>query len=165
MGQLSSALPLAKPPPTGAVRYHQLYVAKDGNTRIARDLTFAKMEQKGFTSSGTQQYVRIFTSDEFEVVNTIVTQQSGDNPWHYCPKPQFVTTIAGRWFVRTPDGDEIVMGPGDVLYQDNIESHPKAEKGTRHCMHFSGTIDGPCNQFIIQLNTSLQTDNPGRWSE
>lgn len=171
MGQLISSFAAgagahipAKTPKAGAVRYHQLYVGSDGYTHIARDLTVSKMEKKDFTSSSSLQYVRSFISDEFDVVNTIVTQQFGENPWHYCPAPQFVVTLAGRWFVRTPDGDEIVMGPGDLLYQDNTSEHPKAVEGTRQCMHYSGAVEGPCNQLIIQLKTALETANPGRWS-
>ena len=151
-------------PEAGTIRYHQLYVATDGNTRLARDQKFSQMVKKDFTSSSSIQYVRSFSAEELEVVNTIVTQQFGDNPWHYCPAPQFVITLAGRWFVRTPDGDELVMQPGDVLYQDNTKDHPLAQQGTRHCMHYSGAVGGACNQLIIQLRTPLQTDNPGRWS-
>jgi hypothetical protein len=170
MGQVVSAAAAGSgasisTPHSGAVRYHQLYVGPDGYTKIARDLAVSNMEKQDFTSSSSLQYVRSFSSDDFEVVNTILTQQFGENPWHYCPAPQFVVTLAGRWFVRTPDGNEIVMGPGDLLYQDNTKEHPKAVEGTRQCMHYSGAVDGPCNQLIIQLKTALQTDNPGRWSE
>jgi len=168
MGQAVSCLAAAaatvSPPQRGAIRYHQLYVGRDGNVRIARDLKVSRMVEKDFTDSASLQYVRAFTSDEFEVENFIVTQQFGDNPFHYCPAPQFVVTLAGRWVVRTPDGEELIMGPGDVLYQDNTKDHPLAVAGTHRCMHFSGAVGGACNQLVIQLKTPLQTDNPGRWS-
>ena len=155
----------------GAIRYHHLWVTSEGETRIARDLKFGALVAKGFTVGAkgartSTQLVRAFTSGEFDVVSTVVTQQLGDNPWHYAPAPQFVVTLAGRWFVRSSDGCEVVMRPGDVLYQDNTQAHPRVGRGTTtKGMHFSGSLGGPCSQLVVQLRTELQTDAPARWSD
>ena len=59
----------------------------------------------------------------------MVTQQVGENPWHFCPSPQFVVTLEGSWYIRTSDGETTTFRPGDVLYQDNSAEHPLARRG------------------------------------
>jgi hypothetical protein len=77
----------------------------------------------------------------------------GDNPWHQCPKVQFVVPLEGSWFVNTTDGGYISMGPGHVLFQeDSPDSLPNA-------MHYSGSNNGPCNQMVLQLNERPILDN------
>ena len=90
MGLTASALaPAAK----GAIRYRQLWVGADGVTHIDEH-ECGKLETKDFTSTGGDaalQYVRAFSdSDDFALTGLVVTQQVGENPWHFCPSPQFV---------------------------------------------------------------------------
>mmetsp|Transcript_35252 Transcript_35252/g.77566 ORF Transcript_35252/g.77566 Transcript_35252/m.77566 type:complete len:205 (+) Transcript_35252:3-617(+) len=147
----------------GIIRYHHLWVDDHGETHVKRDCPFGPLEKKGYASD-SQQYVKSFASD-FKMADMIVTQQFGENPWHHCPAPQFVTTIAGSWYIKTTDGDVLIMKPGDVLFQDNIKSHPRAEGGTRKAMHFSGVHgDEPCNQLIVQVDVEPQVGEPCRWS-
>ena len=84
-----SATPAAK----GAIRYRQLWVGADGVTHIDEH-ECSKLETKDFTSTGGDaalQYVRAFSaSDDFALTGLVVTQQVGENPWHFCPSPQFV---------------------------------------------------------------------------
>jgi len=62
--------------------------------------------------------VRAFSdSDDFALTGLVVTQQVGENPWHFCPSPQFVVTLEGSWYIRTSDGKTTTFRPGDVLYQ------------------------------------------------
>ena len=68
-------------------------------------------------------------SDDFELTGLVVTQQVGENPWHFCPSPQFVVTLEGSWYIRTSDGETTTFRPGDVLYQDNSAEHPLARRG------------------------------------
>ena len=172
MGQLASNLSATiyehiapRPPSPGVVRYHSVWVDDEGATHIERELQFSRLEEADYSASGTLQHVRKFTNQDFEVTDIVVTQQIGTDQWNHSPAPRFVVTLEGSWFIRTSDGAQVVMRPGDVLYQDNTSTHPGALDGTRNAKHYSGAIGGPCNQLIIQLETPLRTNKPGRWSD
>ena len=158
--------PARQSPPTsleGIIEYHQLWVRADGSTSVAQGLSFSGLERKGY--SGTPQYVREFGPSDFVVKRTLVTQMTGDNPWHYAPSAQFVVVLSGAWFVKGTDGRTTVFRPGDVLYQDNTKAHPAAKDGTQQAMHFSGVAPGEtiCSQLIIQVERSASVNNPGEW--
>ena len=127
MGVTASALSSSAPAAKGAIRYRQLWVSADGVTHIDEHQC-GKLETKDFTSTGGDaalQYVRAFSdSDDFSLTGLVVTQQVGENPWHFCPSPQFVVTLEGSWYIRTSDGKTTTFRPGDVLYQDNSAEHP-----------------------------------------
>ena len=131
MGLTASALSTA-PAAKGAIRYRQLWVSEDGVTHIDEQQC-GKLETKDFTSTGGDaalQYVRAFSdSDDFALTGLVVTQQVGENPWHFCPSPQFVVTLEGSWYIRTSDGKTTTFKPGDVLYQDNSAEHPLVRRG------------------------------------
>ena len=118
MGLTASALSTT-PAAKGAIRYRQLWVSADGVTHIDEH-ECGKLETKDFTSTGGDaalQYVRAFSnSDDFALTGLVVTQQVGENPWHFCPSPQFVVTLEGSWYIRTSDGKTTTFKPGDVLY-------------------------------------------------
>ena len=141
--------------------YHHLWVDGEGVTHVKRNCLFSDLERKGY--AGTPQYVLDFVG-KLRTKALVVTQQTGENPWHYCPSPQFVVTLAGRWYVKTGDGETLVMKPGDVLYQDNVKTHPMAEEGTRKAQHYSGARGGPCNQMVVQVDRAPEVNNPGCWS-
>jgi hypothetical protein len=100
MGLTASALSSSAPAAKGAIRYRQLWVSADGVTHIDEH-ECGKLETKDFTSTGGDaalQYVRAFSnSDDFALTGLVVTQQVGENPWHFCPSPQFVVTLEGSW--------------------------------------------------------------------
>jgi len=131
MGLTASALSTT-PAAKGAIRYRQLWVGADGVTHIDEQQC-GKLETKDFTSTGGDaalQYVRAFSdSDDFALTGLVVTQQVGENPWHFCPSPQFVVTLEGSWYIRTSDGKTTTFKPGDVLYQDNSAEHPLVRRG------------------------------------
>ncbi len=139
-----------------------MYVGEDGLTHLKRDCYFGSLQKKGY--SGSPQYVRVFDK-EFKIKTMIVTQQFAENPWHYCPSPQFVITTKGSWYIETGDGDRIEFRVGDVLYQDNIAEHPMAIAGTQRAMHYSGPVGGPCNQLVLQVDRPPRTGQPGIWSQ
>ena len=100
MGLTASALSTA-PAAKGAIRYRQLWVGADGVTHIDEH-ECGKLETKDFTSTGGDaalQYVRAFSaSDDFALTGLVVTQQVGENPWHYCPSPQFVAVWKSKFY-------------------------------------------------------------------
>ena len=63
-------------------------MSADGVTHIDEH-ECGKLETKDFTSTGGDaalQYVRAFSnSDDFALTGLVVTQQVGENPWHFCP--------------------------------------------------------------------------------
>ena len=122
MGLTASALSTT-PAAKGAIRYRQLWVSADGVTHIDEQ-ECGKLETKDFTSTGGDaalQYVRAFSnSDDFALTGLVVTQQVGENPWHYCPSPQFVVTLEGSWYIRTSDGKTTTFKPGDVRLSASI---------------------------------------------
>ena len=123
MGLTASALSSSAPAAKGAIRYRQLWVSADGVTHIDEQ-ECGKLETKDFTSTGGDaalQYVRAFSnSDDFALTGLVVTQQVGENPWHYCPSPQFVVTLEGSWYIRTSDGKTTTFKPGDVRLSASI---------------------------------------------
>jgi len=140
MGLTASALsPAAK----GSIRYRQLWVSEDGVTHIDEH-ECGKLETKDFTSTGGDaalQYVRAFSdSEDFALTGLVVTQQVGENPWHFCPSPQFVVTLEGSWYIRTSDGKTTTFRPGDVRLSASIrhaigarcaESRARSTRGGR----------------------------------
>ena len=105
MGLTASALSTA-PAAKGAIRYRQLWVSADGITHIDEH-ECGKLETKDFTSTGGDaalQYVRAFSnSDDFALTGLVVTQQVGENPWHFCPSPQFVAVWNRRVLLHAID--------------------------------------------------------------
>ena len=122
------------------------------------------------TRASHRQYVRAFSnSDDFALTGLVVTQQVGENPWHYCPSPQFVVTLEGSWYIRTSDGKTTTFKPGDVLYQDNSAEHPLAKLGASGqapsgAQHWSGANGGPCNQLVLGVKPRVfPAAKPGTW--
>ena len=73
------------------------------------------------TRASHRQYVRAFSnSEDFALTGLVVTQQVGENPWHFCPSPQFVVTLEGSWYIRTSDGKTTTFKPGDVRLSASI---------------------------------------------
>jgi len=139
MGLTASALS-ATPAAKGAIRYRQLWVSEDGVTHIDEQQC-GKLETKDFTSTGGDaalQYVRAFSnSDDFALTGLVVTQQVGENPWHYCPSPQFVVTLEGSWYIRTSDGKTTTFRPGDARgRRPSFDPGPRETPSPRQ-RHFS----------------------------
>merc|ERR1719204_1899047 len=96
----------------GVIGYYQLWVDEEGITHIDEQ-QFRNLTEKGFSSTALQ-FVRSFTDRDFSLSGLVVTQQTGENPWHHCPSPQFVVTLEGSWYIRTSDGKETTFTAGDV---------------------------------------------------
>ncbi|WP_461488567.1 alpha/beta fold hydrolase [Pontibacter sp. HJ8] len=69
--------------------------------------------------------------------------------WHENPKPQWIVTLSGRWFVETMDGQRVEMGPREVSFGGDQNTKPDAKD---HKGHLSGTIgEQPAKLMLIQL--------------
>lgn len=70
--------------------------------------------------------------------------------WHENPKPQWIVTLSGSWYVETTDGVRVEMGPGEVSFGCDQNSRPDGEGRTGH---LSGVVgDAPCMLMLVQLN-------------
>lgn len=134
--------------------YYHLMVNEKGETSIMKR-DFINTKEVGY--SNTPQIIKKLDPEFAKPSDVIFTALEGENPWHYCPAPQMVVCLGGGWYIKTNDGQTTEFRAGDVLYQDNIESHPAAVKNKDvidHAgQHFSGSLDGqPCDQMIVQLD-------------
>eukprot|EP00966_Prymnesium_polylepis_P241647 5588087-Prymnesium_polylepis.1 len=150
--EAASATSEAAPPGEGVIKFTRLWVSSDGATHI-KDCSVQGLKRSG--SFGTPQYVRDMLGD-LRPTDLVFTQQTGANPWHPCPSPQLVVTLAGSWYVNTTDGDSVVFRPGDVLYQDDSRGLTVAGNQPSH---FSGAVGGPCNQLVISVAKSPVLDD------
>ena len=127
----------------GVINFIRLWTSEDSKTHL-KQCEVQQLEESG--DFGTIQYVRDLVNSSVTPYNLVLTQQTGDNPWHPSPQTQFVVTLSGAWFINTTDGDYVEMRPGDVLFQDDYRDSPLGGK------HYSGTLDGePCNQLVIAV--------------
>ena len=148
------------PPADGVVQFTRLWVSSDGHTHL-RQCTVRNLTRTPLPGGKTAQYVRDLNGT-LDPTGLVVTQQTGDNPWHQCPTSQIVVTLAGGWFVNTTDGGHVEMREGAVLYQDDYRGLVVAG---RQPQHYSGTLDGaPCNQLVVQVAPrAFPAPAPGTW--
>lgn len=140
-------------PTEGVIRFTRLWVSSSDGATHVKDCTVKGLKQTG--SFGTPQYVRDMLKT-LPPTDLVFTQQTGANPWHQCPSPQLVVTLAGHWYVNTTDGASVVFRPGDVLYQDDSKGllvHGSTPN------HYSGALGGPCNQLVISVAKSPILDD------
>ena len=81
--------------------------------------------------------------------------------WHENPHPQWIIPLSGRWFVETMDGQRVEMGPGEISFGEDQNTHPdpRGHKG-----HLSGTVgDVPSILMIVQLADQPTVNQPARW--
>jgi hypothetical protein len=76
--------------------------------------------------------------------------------WHKNPKPQWLVTMTGRWFVETMDGQRVEMGPGEVSFGGDLTSKPDAQG---RCGHRSGTIG---DELLVLMAFQLEGE---RWND
>jgi hypothetical protein len=75
--------------------------------------------------------------------------------WHENPKPQWIVTLSGCWFVETMDGTRVEMGQGEASFGSDQNCQPDAQgrKG-----HRSGTVgDQPAVLMIVQLEQEVES--------
>ena len=76
--------------------------------------------------------------------------------WHKNPKPQWIVTVTGRWFVETMDGQRVEMGPGEVSFGGDQISKPDAQG---RCGHRSGTVG---DELLVLMAVQLEGE---RWMD
>ncbi|MGY2050230.1 cupin domain-containing protein [Methylobacterium sp. JK268] len=133
----------ARPP--GLPLYH-LWTGPDGLSRLDRCvMTGFALQSVG--GGAAPQWMRDFPG-EVEAVKFNILPVGWIGEWHESPKVQWVVPLAGRWFLETPDGRRVEMGPGDI--------HFGQDQGTRGGRgHRSGQVgEEPCLQMMIQFATS-----------
>jgi len=71
--------------------------------------------------------------------------------WHENPRPQWIISLSGRWFVETMDGIRVEMGPGEISFgEDQDTRQTDGKKG-----HLSGTVGTePAVLMLVQLEVA-----------
>lgn len=60
------------------------------------------------------------------------------------PPSESVDAVAGKWYVKATDGSVKIMGPGDVLFQDDVKNSP-AKKTPGHWSGYGSTCKTHCH--------------------
>lgn len=80
--------------------------------------------------------------------------------WHENPRPQWIIPLSGRWFVETMDGLRVEMGPGEMSFGEDQDTH--AADGRRG--HLSGAVGSePCVLMMVQLAEGPKPASPCRF--
>jgi hypothetical protein len=70
--------------------------------------------------------------------------------WHQNPKPQWIVSLKGRWWVESMDGHRVEMGPGELSFGEDqgCVAGPDGRIG-----HRSGALgDEPAHLMMVQLH-------------
>ena len=136
----------ARPP---VMPFFHMWTGFDGASRLDRCvMTGFVLESLG--RGAAPQWIRN-CAGEIAAVKFAVLPKGWVGEWHESPKPQWVTPLAGRWFLETHDGTRVEMGPGDIHFgQDQGTREDAGRQG-----HRSGQLgEEPCVQLIVQFRTS-----------
>ncbi len=81
--------------------------------------------------------------------------------WHENPRPQWIIPLSGTWFVEAMDGQRVEMGPGEISFGEDQNTHERdGRKG-----HLSGTVgDVPAVVMIVQFEDGFGPASPCRFS-
>ena len=127
--------------------YWHVWADDDGVTHQTRcEYSTFKKESVG-GKAAPEWIAKLLTSNANVVFFAQPVGWFGD--WHPNPKPQWLVTLSGRWFVETMDGTRVEMGPGDVQLGADQTTKPDAQGRVGHR---SGTVgDEPVAIMGVQL--------------
>ena len=150
---------VAKDQETPSMHYWHVYTNAEGGSEQVRAV-LTDFELKGISPDVEPQWNNKLDKTEAGVTFTVLpVGWVGD--WHENPKPQWIVTLSGRWFVETMDGHRVEMGPGDLMMgEDQNTTKRDGRKG-----HLSGTIgDEPCTMIVTGLDVKPTINQPGRFT-
>jgi len=77
--------------------------------------------------------------------------------WHENPRPQWIISLSGRWFVEAMDGTRVELGPGELSFGGDQNCKETGGK----LGHRSGTVGGmPAVLMVVQLNDVTAPPSP-----
>lgn len=137
----------ARPP---VLPFYHLWTGPDGLTRLDR-CALEGFVQQSIGGGAAPQWLRPFPG-EVESIKFAALPVGWTGEWHESPKPQWVITLTGRWFLETQSGQRVEMGPGQTHYGEDQGSRAVPGKGKGHRSGQVGTE--PCVQLLVQFKTS-----------
>ena len=127
--------------------YWHVWADDDGVTHQTR-CELEQFDKKSVGGKAAPEWIETLLSSKANVV-FFVQPVGWLGDWHANPKPQWLVTLSGRWFVETMDGTRVEMGPGEVSFGGDQTSKPDAEG---RCGHLSGTVgDELLSLMAVQL--------------
>ncbi|WP_261640612.1 hypothetical protein [Erwinia mallotivora] len=130
------------------VKYATVWADEQGATHIGH-CRFEGLEYKSYAPPSAPQWIGV-SPDEVQSIAWAVLPPGYVGNWHHAPGPQWVVTLSGKWSVETTDGTTLVQGPGDVQFNADSTSHPRADD--QHIGHITRTVGNEPNvQLIIKL--------------
>lgn len=134
--------------------YTHLWVSSDGETHV-KEGKLSNFDLKQYAASTPPQFVKPTQPPTKTVFSELSVGNEQD--WHCCPQVQYVICLSGKWYIETSDGSRREFGPGEILFQDNIEGSPASKKP----QHKSGVVGDSVNQqLILQVERKAEVDNP-----
>jgi hypothetical protein len=115
--------------------YWHVWADDEGITHQTRSV-FSGFKKQSLGGKAAPEWIATLLSAEAKVV-FFVQPVGWIGEWHPNPKPQWIVTLSGRWFVETMDGTRVVMGPGEVSFGGDQNTRPEAEG---RFGHRSGTV-------------------------
>lgn len=104
-----------------------MWTSPDGLTRLDR-CTLEGFVQQSIGGGAAPQWLRPFPG-EVERIKFAALPVGWTGEWHESPKPQWVITLTGHWFLETQSGQRVEMGPGQTHYGEDQDSRAVPGKG------------------------------------
>lgn len=127
--------------------YWHVWADDDGVTHQTK-CELSKFDLKSVGGKAAPEWIATLLESDAKVV-FFVQAPGWIGDWHPNPKPQWLVTLSGRWFVETMDGTRVEMGPGEVSFGGDQTTKPDAQG---RFGHRSGTVgDEILSLMAIQL--------------
>ena len=129
------------------IPYWHLWTDQNGVSHQAQ-CALTEFELKGVGGADPQWNNKHGTHPSTVVVTVQPVGWVGD--WHQNPKPQWIVSLKGRWWVESMDGHRVEMGPGELSFGEDqaCVAGPDGRIG-----HRSGTVgDEPAHLMMVQLH-------------
>jgi hypothetical protein len=137
------------------ISYWHLWTDADGISRQMQ-CAMTQFQLKSMNAPADPQWQGRSTTGK---MTTMVTVQPVGwiGTWHENPKPQWIVTLSGRWFVEAMDGTRVEMGPGEIAF--GSDQNCREIDGKRG--HRSGTIgDVPAVLMVVQFEEASAPRSP-----
>ncbi len=122
-----------------ALPYWRLWTGVDGQSHLSQ------CSMGGFAqSSAGGQWLRRETGS---AALAFAVDPKGD--WHESPVVQWVTVVQGAFYLKTQDGAEATLEPGDLLLAEDLHTTPDAQGQKGHVSASRG--DKPVALMFVQF--------------
>jgi hypothetical protein len=144
--------------PAPQIAYWHLWTDSDGVSRQTR-CALTDFRLSSIKPPAAPQWVGVKTQDAATVFVTVLPV-GWTGEWHENPAPQWIIPLSGRWFVESMDGVRVEMGPGEISFGEDQNTHTWDGR----VGHRSGTVgDEPAVLMIVQFEPGRAPPTPCRF--